>query len=145
LFARLAVAGMTVAVVALGALAVWAAIVTQNGASGLSQAGVQTSGHLRAIQALSTLDTQADALEERIVAAEVVKLRAAQRVLDDGLARMQHGEGGVHQTSRIADEAKPIVDRLKPAVDRFLSGVRASRATRPKRSWRRSSRSFKCC
>ena len=111
---------MTVAVVALGALAVWAAIVTQNGASGLSQAGVQTSGHLRAIQALSTLDTQADALEERIVAAEVGKLRAAQRVLDDGLARMQHGEGGVHQTSRIADEAKPIVDRLKPAVDRFL-------------------------
>ena len=65
----MAVGGMTVAVLALGVLAVWAAIVTQNEARGLSRAGVQTSGHLRAVQALSLLDTSADALEERITPA----------------------------------------------------------------------------
>jgi hypothetical protein len=49
LVARLAVVGMALAVVALGSLAVWAAVVSQNGAQGLSRAGVQTSGHLRAV------------------------------------------------------------------------------------------------
>jgi hypothetical protein len=82
---------MSLAVTALGALAVWAAIVTQNGADGLSQAGVQTSGHLRAIQALSLIDTSTDALEERIVPLELAKLRRAQRVLDDALLRMESG------------------------------------------------------
>ncbi|MDP9228466.1 MAG: hypothetical protein M3M99_05365, partial [Actinomycetota bacterium] len=83
---------MSLAVAALGALAVWAAIVTQNGADGLSRAGVQTSGHLRAVQALSIIDTSTDALEERIVPSELAKLRRAQRVLDDALDRMEHGE-----------------------------------------------------
>jgi diguanylate cyclase (GGDEF)-like protein len=110
---------MSLAVVALGALAVWSAIVTQNEASGLSKAGVQTSGHLRAVQSLSLIDTQTDALEERIVPAEVAKLRRAQRVLDDALDRMEHG--GVREASRLADEAKPILVRLKPAIERFLA------------------------
>jgi hypothetical protein len=57
LIARLAVVGMALAVVALGGLAVWAAVVVQNGAHGLSRAGVQTSGHLRAVQEVSVLDT----------------------------------------------------------------------------------------
>jgi diguanylate cyclase (GGDEF)-like protein len=120
LFARIAVAGMFVAVLALGGLAVWAAIVTQNGAQGLSRAGVQTSGHLRALQALSLLDTQADALEDGSVPGEVARLRHAQRVLDEALLRME--QGGVREASRIADRAKPVVRRLKPAVDRFLAG-----------------------
>ena len=58
---------MSLAVVSLGALSVWAAIVTQNGAQGLSRAGVQTSGHLRAVQALSLVDTTTDELEKAIV------------------------------------------------------------------------------
>jgi diguanylate cyclase (GGDEF)-like protein len=118
LLARIAVAGMSLAVLALGALAVWAAIVTQNGADGLSRAGVQTSGHLRAVQALSLLDTQADTLEEEVVPREVEKLRGAQRVLDDALHRMEHGD--VREAGEIADRALPVVQRLKPAVDRFL-------------------------
>jgi len=117
--ARLAIAGMSVAVLALGALAVWAAIVTQDGAHGLSRAGVQTSGHLRAVQALSLIDTQTDLLEEGSVPAEVRKLRRAQRVLDDALARMEHG--GVPEASRIAAAAKPTVRQLKPAIERFLN------------------------
>ncbi|HYN51109.1 MAG TPA: diguanylate cyclase [Thermoleophilaceae bacterium] len=117
--ARLAVTGMSLAVVALGALAVWAAIVTQNGADGLSRAGVQVSGHLRAIQALTIIDTSTDALEERIVPGELARLRRAQRVLDDSLDRMQNG--GVRAESRIAAQAKPIVHRMTPAIDRFLA------------------------
>ena len=119
LLARIAVAGMSVAVLALGALAIWAAIVTQNGANGLSQAGVQTSGHLRAVQALSMLDTSSDALEARIVPDELAKLRRSQRVLDDALLRME--SGGVRQARQTADRAKPIMRRLKPRVERFLA------------------------
>ena len=119
LFARIAVAGMSLAVLALGGLAVWAAIVTQNGADGLSRAGVQTSGHLRAIQALSLIDTSTDALEEGIVPGELAKLRNAQRVLDEALDRME--SGGVREASEIAAQGKPIVQRLKPAIEEFLA------------------------
>ena len=117
--ARIAVAGMSLAIVALGALAVWAAIVTQDGASGLSRAGVQTSGHLRAVQAVSLVDTQTDALEDGLVPREVRKLRDAQRVLDDALDRMERG--GVPEASRIAQRSAPIMLRLKPAINRFLA------------------------
>ena len=110
---------MSLAVVALGALTVWSAIVSQNGATGLSQAGVQTSGHLRAIQALSMIDTGTDALEMRIIPLELEKVRRAQRVLDDSLDRMDHG--GVRDASRMAAQAKPIVARLKPAIDQFVA------------------------
>ena len=97
----------------------WAAIVTQNGADGLSRAGVQTSGHLRAVQALSMLDTSTDALEARIVPSELRKARRAQRVLDDALDRMDTDE--LPEAKRIADKAKPIVRRLKPAIEQFLA------------------------
>jgi diguanylate cyclase (GGDEF)-like protein len=110
---------MSVAVVALGALAVWAAIVTQDGADGLSRAGVQTSGHLRAVQALSIIDTSTDALETQRTPRELKRLRRAQSVLDDALHRMEHGE--VRQASRIAKQSKPIVQRLKPAIELFLA------------------------
>jgi signal transduction histidine kinase len=117
--ARVAVIGMSLAVVALGSLSVWAAIVTQNGAQGLSRAGVQTSGHLRAVQALSLIDTSTDALEERIVPADLRKLRTAQRVLDEALNRME--SGGVIEASQLAGRAKPMIERLKPAIERFLA------------------------
>ena len=119
LFSRIAVGGMSLAVLALGALAVWASIVTQNGADGLSQAGVQTSGHLRAVQALSLIDTSTDELEEKIVPVHLAKLRTAQRVLDDALLRMENG--GVLEASRIAAQAKPIVARLKPTIEDFIA------------------------
>jgi diguanylate cyclase (GGDEF)-like protein len=117
--ARLGVLGMSLAVVALGVLAVWAAIVTQNGADGLTQAGVQTSGHLRAVQALSTIDTQTDILEEEEDAGALRRLRRAQNVLDGALARMDSGE--VQEARRIAGEAKPLVGQLRAAVERFLA------------------------
>jgi signal transduction histidine kinase len=110
---------MSLAFVALGALSVWAAIVTQNGAQGLSRAGVQTSGHLRAVQALSLIDTSTDQLEQRSDPFQIQKLRTAQRVLDDALDRMD--SGGVIEASRLAQRAKPIVRRLKPAIERFVA------------------------
>ncbi len=110
---------MSLAVLSLGALAVWAAIVTQNGADGLSRAGVQTTGHLRAVQALSMIDTSTDELEEKIDPIHLAKLRRSQRVLDDALDRME--SGGVAEASRIAAEGKPIVRRMKPAIDLFLA------------------------
>jgi diguanylate cyclase (GGDEF)-like protein len=116
---RVAVIGMSLAVMALGALAVWAALVSQNGADGISRAGIQTSGHLRALQALSVIDTASDALEERIVPSELAKLRRAQPVLDDALDRME--TGGFRQDSQIAAQGKPIVERLKPAIEEFLA------------------------
>jgi diguanylate cyclase (GGDEF)-like protein len=119
LVARLAVVGMALAVVALGALAVWAAIVAQNGAHGLSRAGVQTSGHLRAVQALSVLDTQTDALEDGVTDRKLRRLREAQGALREAVERME--TGGVAQASRIARDAQPLLRRLYPAVDRFLS------------------------
>ena len=139
LFARIAVAGMSLAVVALGALAVWAAIVTQNGADELSRAGVQTSGHLRAVQALSLIDTSTDALEEEIVPVHLAKLRNAQKVLDDALDRME--SGGVLEASRIAARSKPIVARLKPAIEAFLArppGYDSDGSGGAKRRWRTS-------
>jgi diguanylate cyclase (GGDEF)-like protein len=123
LVARLAVVGMALAVVALGALAVWAAIVTQNGAHGLSRAGVQTSGHLRAVQALSVLDTQTDALEDGVTDSKLRRLRRAQGALREAVERME--TGGVAQASRIARDAQPLLRRLDPAVDHFLAAPSA--------------------
>ncbi len=110
---------MSLAVLALGSLAVWSAIVAQNGAAGLSRAGVQTSGHLRAVQSLSLIDTSTDALEEGASATELRKLRNAQKVLDDSLQRME--SGGVLEASQIAKRSKPIVRRLKPTIEQFLA------------------------
>jgi diguanylate cyclase (GGDEF)-like protein len=118
-FARIAVVGMFLAVLALGTLAVWSSIVTQNGAAGLSGAGVQTSGHLRAIQALSLINSSADGLEAGPNPVHLKKLRNAQKVLDDALYRMQNGE--VRDAQLIAGESKPIVRRLKPAIEWFLT------------------------
>ena len=110
LLGRVAVAGMSLAVVALGTLAVWAAIVTQNGADGLSQAGLQTSGHLRAVQALSILDTSTDALETRIVPSELRRCAGRSGCSTTRSSRMETGE--VQQARRIAAEARPMVQRL---------------------------------
>ena len=110
---------MSLAVVALGSLAMWSSIVTQNHAAGLSRAGVQTSGHLRATQALSLIDTSTDALEQGVIPAELKKLRSAQRVLDDALDRMEGG--GTREAREIADKGKPIVRRMKPVIERFLA------------------------
>ena len=117
--ARIAVAGMTLAVLALGTLAVWSSIVTQNGATGLSGAGVQTSGHLRAMQALSLIDTSTDSMEAGVNPKDLKKLRNAQKVLDDALNRMQAGD--VPQAQQIANESKPFVRRLKPSIELFLA------------------------
>ena len=110
---------MSLAVLALGGLSVWAAIVNQNAASVLSQAGIQTSGHLRAHQGLSVIDTSTDALEEQIVPTELAKLRRGQQVLDDALDRMDSGD--VPQASRIAHRSKRIVRRMKPQIEQFLA------------------------
>ena len=121
--ARLALAGMATAVVALASLAVWSAIVTQDGASGLSNAGVQTSGHLRAVQALSLVDTQTDVLEAGVNPPRLRKLRNAQRILDESLAKMKGG--AVVDATVVARRASPILAQLTPEIELFLAAVRS--------------------
>jgi diguanylate cyclase (GGDEF)-like protein len=135
LLARVAVAGMSVAILALGTLAIWAAIITQNDASDLTHAGVQTSGHLRAIQALSIIDTSSDNLEKGIVPRELATLRMGQRVLDDALGRME--DGNVRQARQLAAQAKPLMRRFKPRIERFLArppGYDSSGTTGPEKA-----------
>ncbi len=121
---RLALAGLALATVALGAVALWSAIVSQNSAAGLSQAGVQTSGHLRAVQALTAIDRHTDVLGEEFDASGLGELREAQRILDDALARMERG--GVIEASRLAREAQPNVEAMRDSIERLLV-VRRSR------------------
>jgi diguanylate cyclase (GGDEF)-like protein len=122
LVSRLAVAGMALAFLAVGSLAVWAAVVTQNGAQDLSRAGVQTSGHVRALQALSTIDTQTDGLEEEVDPVELRKLREAQAILAEALVRMERG--GVVEQRRIARDVERTLTRLNPAIEHFLAAPR---------------------
>jgi two-component system, cell cycle response regulator len=120
---RLAVAGMSLAVLGLGALALWAAIATQDGAAALTSGGVQTTGHLRAVQGLSMIDTTTDALEDDIDDdASLAELRKAQRALDEGLKRM--ASGGVPETARIGRAGQPLEQDLAAAVERFLATSR---------------------
>ena len=80
---------------------------------------MQTSGHLRALQALSLIDTSTDALEEGPNPTYSAKLRNAQRVLDESLVRMEAGE--VPEAREIARTSKPLVRQLTPAVAAFLT------------------------
>jgi signal transduction histidine kinase len=127
---RLAIGGMLLAVVALGALAVWANVVSLGHVRGLTDAGVQTSGHLRAAQALGQIDTHTDLLEEGMDEEVLADLRYAQQVLDDSLRRMQE-QGVVGWERRLAAEAEPQVRRLGPAIDAFLRAVRTGARNQP--------------
>jgi diguanylate cyclase (GGDEF)-like protein len=119
---RLAVGGMLLAVIALGALAVWATIVTEEHTRGLSRAGVQTSGHLRATQAVGQIDTHTDLLEDGYDPEIATSLRTAQRELVDSLHRMQH-RSVVARERELAHDAAPTVQLLWPVIDAFVEGV----------------------
>ncbi|MEA2151445.1 MAG: two-component system, NtrC family, sensor kinase, partial [Solirubrobacteraceae bacterium] len=121
---RAAIGGMLLAIVALAALAFWAHIVAQGHSDALSRAGAQTSGHLRATQALGQIDKYSDKLEGGIDPQIVADVRSAQHVLGDSLARMQR-ESVVEWERRLARDAEPDLRRLTPAVDAFLGAVRA--------------------
>jgi diguanylate cyclase (GGDEF)-like protein len=119
LVVRFALAGMTLAVVGLGALALWAAVVSETGASRVTSAAVQTAGHLQAVQALSKIDNQTDALEEEYDPRTVRSLRRAQRALDGAIDRM--ASGGEPEAVRISRQSRPIVRGMGTAVDQFVS------------------------
>jgi signal transduction histidine kinase len=118
---RLALAGITTATIALGTLSLWAAITTQNAAKRLSETGVQTSGHLRAIQAVTKIDTLSDSLEDGVEPETVAALRNAQRVLRQSLERMKLGE--VRASAQIARDAGPIVHRMDRALEHMMAEV----------------------
>jgi diguanylate cyclase (GGDEF)-like protein len=123
--ARLAVVGMSVAVVALGALAVWAALATQREADGLSRVGVQTTGQLRSVQALYVIRTESEALQEAEAdefTQRLEALRAAQRLLPEALTRMETGTAT--EPIRVAGLARPVAQQLDPAIERFLTDPR---------------------
>jgi signal transduction histidine kinase len=126
---RIAIGGMLLAIVALAALAVWANVVAQDHVRDLSGAGVQTSGHLRAAQALGQLDRYSDILEDGVDPAVLANLRLAQRVLQDSLRRMQR-ESVVEWERQLARDAEPDLQRLVPAIDAFLESPRGDGAVR---------------
>lgn len=120
----LAVVGMSVALLALGGLALWTTIASQDRAARLSYAGVQTSGHLRATQALGQLDSYADLMADERPTAEIdAGLADAKRVLDDALTRMQ--DGANLQARRLASAAARDVRRLAPALERLRVATRS--------------------
>jgi signal transduction histidine kinase len=116
---RVAVGGMLAAILALGALAFWANIVGQRHTIDVSRAGVQTSGHLRAAQALGQIDRYSDILEDGVDPAVLAQVRAAERVLHDSLSRMQRASV-VEWERRLARDAEPDMQRLLPAIDAFV-------------------------
>jgi signal transduction histidine kinase len=124
LITRLAIGGMLIAVLALGSLAVWATVQAQNLSHAIAQSGVQTSGHLRAVQALGQIDTHADLLELGLDQHIVADLRSAQRVLLESLRRME--DNSVLATERrMARESRPDVRRLFAAVENHLGVIGA--------------------
>jgi signal transduction histidine kinase len=129
LVSRLAIGGMLLAIPAVGALAFWTNMVGQEHTRDVSRAGVQTSGHLRAAQALGQIDRYSDDLEDGVDPAVLADLRFAQRVLHDSLTRMQR-ESIVDWERRLASDAKPDVQRLIPAIDAFLASPRGDGAMR---------------
>src|SRR5918994_1869347 len=120
---RVAIGGMLLAMLGVGALAVWANMVAQGHTRDLSDAGVQTSGHLRATQALGQIDNYSDILEDGIDLAVLADLHRAGRVLAESLDRMQR-DSFVDWQRRLARDAEPDVRRLGPAVDGFLAAAR---------------------
>lgn len=119
------IGAMALILVALGALAFWATFSMQEHARALSRAGVQTSGHLRAVQALGQIDTHTDLLEDGINKRVLLDLRSAEQVLLDSLDRMQLSDVAVEERA-LATWAKPEIERrLLPSVETFVDAVRA--------------------
>jgi diguanylate cyclase (GGDEF)-like protein len=110
---------MSLAILALGGLAIWSAVVTQDGAQSLSRVGVQTTGHLRAVQALSVIDTQTDALEEGYRPGVVRKVEHAESALDAARGRMESGV--IEEARRIARRATPIVQEVHGTLQSYLA------------------------
>jgi diguanylate cyclase (GGDEF)-like protein len=120
---RLAMTGMALAVLALGALAVWSAYLTQRGADQLAGVGVQTTGQLRAVQSLSAMRIELTSLEDDgVTDAKLARLDAAQRLLAEALARMESGDAP--EPALVARKAWPLQKRLGPAIDRYLTDPR---------------------
>jgi diguanylate cyclase (GGDEF)-like protein len=119
---RLAVAGMLIAVVALGGLALWSARVTQREAQGLTSVGVQMTGQLRALRALHVIRVETAELEEDYSQAGLDRLRAAEEALPAALERM--GDGDAPEAVELAREAMPLATQLIPAVERYLTDPR---------------------
>ena len=123
---RLAVVGMALAVLALGALAVWSTTVTQEETDGLTRVGVQTAGQLRAMQAQSVIRTQTNALEDDFTEEGLAKLRAGQAALPKALAQME--SGGAAEAVEVARKAQQLQSGLDAKIEIWLADLRAGRS-----------------
>jgi diguanylate cyclase (GGDEF)-like protein len=121
--ARLAVAALFVSVIALGGLALWSSLVIQNEARGLGRVGVQTTGQVRALQALYVVRVETDELEDDYSQERLDRLRTALRDLQQALDRM--ADGDAPEVTRVAEAAEPLARQLSPAVERFLADPRS--------------------
>jgi len=120
---RLAVTGMTLAVVSLGGLAIWSTYTAQRQTDDLADSGVQIAGQLRAVQALSMIRIELRIMEDNGVADEpMARLRAAQELLPDGLARMR--AGSAPEPAELARRAQSLAEKLDPAIEAYITDPR---------------------
>ena len=124
---RFAIAGMGLALLLLGGLAVWSTFGSERRTHALTQAGIQTAGHLHAAQALGQIDTHTDLLETGIDQDVLVQLRTAQTVLHSALHRMEH-QSVVPSERRLAADSRDEVRDLMPAIAVYLDAVASGKA-----------------
>jgi diguanylate cyclase (GGDEF)-like protein len=116
------VVGMSLAVLALGGLAAWSALVTTREAAALADTGVQINGQLGAVQSLHVIRMESARLEDGYTEDGVMRLRAAIEAIPADLELM--GAGDSIETARVAGQAKPVAAKLGPVVEAWLADPR---------------------
>jgi hypothetical protein len=87
---RLAIGGMLLAILALGALAVWANLIAQGHTSRVPARGRVDVGHLRATQALGQIDKYSEAVRRGDDQAQGVPEERMETILDAMQLRQRH-------------------------------------------------------
>jgi diguanylate cyclase (GGDEF)-like protein/PAS domain S-box-containing protein len=115
---RLVVAVMALAVGGLGGVAVWSAVIMQNEASALASTSAQAGGQLLALQSLSTIRIQTNAMEDGITEERMAALHGARQALPIALGAMERGNAA---EATVARKAKPLAVQLDKAVETYLN------------------------
>jgi diguanylate cyclase (GGDEF)-like protein len=113
---------MSLAVLALGGLAGWSALVTTRGASELARSSGQITGHMNTMQALFDITTELTQQEVKVTDEGLARVRATVATIPRELARMEAGDSA--EMTRIARKVEPLARQLGPAIERYLADPR---------------------
>ena len=113
---------MSLAVLALGGLAAWSALITTREATALAGTGVQINGQLGAVQSLYVIRSESARLEDVYTDDGVTRLRAAVEAIPADLALMAAGDST--ETARVAGQAMPVAAKLGPVIEVWLADPR---------------------